>query len=213
MKIFPAATILAQVVLIDISLAADNAIVIGMAANGLPPAQRHKAVWMGLAAAMVIRIGLALFATKLLHVAGLTAAGGFLLLWVTWKMFQEIRHAWRLHKENQNAPMDAAAIAAADLKKQPKKLSTAVLQILMADLGMSLDNILAVAGAARDHYYMLSLGLFLSIALMGFAATATARMLHRWPWLSWIGTAVIFGVALRMIWQGGGEVLAVVLTQ
>jgi len=209
MKLFPAVTILAQVVLIDISLAADNAIVIGMAASGLPPKQRHHAVWIGLAGAMVIRIILALFATQLLHVTGLTAAGGFLLLWVTWKMFQEIHHARRMEKERLHeltlpeSEQKPRAVAA------PKKLSTAIFQIMMADLGMSLDNVLAVAGAARDHYYMLSLGLFLSIGLMGFAATATARLLHRWPWLNWGGAVVIFGVALRMIWQGGRQVLEV----
>jgi YjbE family integral membrane protein len=187
---------LLQILIIDLSLAADNAIVIGMAASGLPPEQRHRAVWAGLGAATILRIGLAFFAVQLLHVTGLTLAGGLLLLWVAWKMFQEIRHAQRM-RDNKNK-------ADEDLNRpiEKKTLGSAIFQILIADVGMSLDNVLAVAGAARDHYFILAVGLMLSIALMGLAANLTAKMLHRWPWLGWVGMVTVLYVAGHMIWDG-----------
>ena len=188
---------LLQVLIIDLSLAADNAIVIGMAAGGLPPAQRRKAVWIGLGAATLLRIGLAIFAVQLLHITGLALAGGLLLLWVTWKMFRELKHSSRHDPLLPQTPKGGTH----------KNLSGAILQILLADLGMSLDNILAVAGAAREHYGVLAIGLVFSVMLTGLAATATAKMLHRWPWLGWIGLAVVFFVAVRMIWDGGHVVL------
>jgi YjbE family integral membrane protein len=185
-------SILAQILVIDLSLAGDNAIVIGMAANGLPAAQRRRAIWTGLGAATVLRIGLAIFAVQLLHLAGLALAGGLLLMWVAWKMYRDL----------QRTPPSPNPLPLTEEGGQ-KKLSAAILKILVADLGMSLDNILAVAGAARDHYAILALGLILSVALMGFAATAAAKMLHRWPWLGWLGMAVVAFVAVRMIWDGG----------
>ncbi len=190
MPILPQFAVFIQVLIIDLSLAADNAVVIGMAAAGLPQEQRRKAILIGLGGATVLRIVFAFFAVQLLHVTGLTLAGGLLLLWVAWKMFGEIRAAKTSSKHSA--------------KKSPaKKLSAAIWQILIADLGMSLDNVLAVAGAARDHYVVLALGLILSIALTGLAATATAKMVQRWPWINWIGIAAVVFVAVRMIWDGG----------
>jgi YjbE family integral membrane protein len=195
---------LLQVFITDISLAGDNAIVIGTAAGGLPPQQRRRAVVIGLAAATLLRIALAVFAVQLLHITGLALAGGLLLLWVVWKMYQEIRRVRHVHNGTH---LDARPAAGKGMPK--KKLSDAIFQILMADLGMSLDNVLAVAGAARGHYAILALGLVLSIGLMGLAATAPAKLLHRWPWLGWIGLLTVLYVALRMIWDGSQGILKV----
>jgi len=156
----------------------------------LPAAQRRRAVVIGLGAATVLRIVLAIFSVQLLHITGLAIAGGLLLLWVAWKMYQEIRARAHAKEAEQSA------------KTPRKKLSDAIVQILLADLGMSLDNILAVAGAARDHLVVLAAGLFLSVALMGLASTATAKLLHRWPWLGWLGIATVVYVAAKMIWDG-----------
>ncbi|MGE3624641.1 MAG: YjbE family putative metal transport protein [Bdellovibrionales bacterium] len=188
---------LIQVLIIDLSLAADNAIVIGMAANGLPDKQRRKAVWLGLGAATAMRIVMALFAVQLLQVTGLMLAGGLLLLWVSWKMYREIISGslspHDKHKTHKHKP-------------PAKTLRSAITQILIADVGMSLDNVLAVAGAARDHMVILAIGLILSIAMMGLAANATAKMLQRWPWLAWVGMLVVLFVALHMIWDGSKQV-------
>jgi len=181
---------LLQVLVIDLSLAADNALVIGMAAAGLPAAQRHRAVWLGIGAATVLRILLALFATQLLRITGLALAGGLLLLWVAWKMFSS---------------RDGAANPRAT-KTESKTLRAAIVQILLADLGMSLDNVLAVAGAARDHYVILALGLVFSVLLTGAAATAIAKFFQRWPWLIWLGIAVVLYVALGMIRDGLAQI-------
>jgi YjbE family integral membrane protein len=186
---FPLINLL-QVVVIDLSLAADNALVIAAAAVGLPPERRKRAVAIGLSAAVILRIALALFAVRLLAVTGLALAGGFLLLWVAWKMGRELR----LKGNKKILPaLDA-----------PKSLTAAVGQILVADLAMSLDNILAVAGAARGHYLVLAAGLVLSVALMGAASVVTAKSIQRRPWLGWIGVAVVVYVALRMIRDGLG---------
>lgn len=182
--------ILFQIFLIDISLAADNAIAIGVAVAGLPAAQRHRAVWAGLGAAALLRFLLAIFAIQLLRITGLIVAGGLLLLWVAWKMFHDIR---RLHKAKQDG---------AENKQAPKKLLDAILQIAVADISMSLDNVLGVAGAARDHYALLAFGLGFSILLMGFASALVARLLHRWHWLGYLGVATVAYVALHMIWDG-----------
>jgi YjbE family integral membrane protein len=196
---------LLQVFIIDISLAGDNAIVIGMAARGLPPEHRKRAVLVGLSAATVLRIGLAIFAVRLLDITGLALAGGLLLLWVAWKMFQEIKRA---HKTGGGAESNGVLDIGKGAPK--KKLSDAILQILIADIGMSLDNVLAVAGAARDHYVVMAIGLLLSIALMGLAATATANLLQRWPWLTWLGLLTVLFVAARMIWDGAEGILNVI---
>jgi len=185
-------TALLQVLLIDLTLAGDNAVVVGMAVAGLPAQQRRAAVIAGIGAATLLRMGLGAITLQLLDIVGLLLAGGFLLLWVCWKMFRELR---------RHAATDAVPIRA-------KSLSQAMLQIVLADLSMSLDNVLAVAGAAEGHLWVLVTGLVLSVALMGLAASAVARLLVRYRWLAWAGLMVVLYVALRLVWQGGHEVLA-----
>jgi YjbE family integral membrane protein len=190
-------TALVSVVLIDVVLAGDNAIVVGMAAAGLSPDRRRQAIVIGIAAATVLRILFAAVALRLLAVIGLGLAGGVLLLWVAWKLFRELRG---VHAAQGTNPMALA----------PRKtLFQAVTHIVVADISMSLDNVLAVAGVARTQAepWVLFLGLILSVALMGVASTLVARLLARHFWLSWLGLAIIAVVALRMIWEGGGEVL------
>jgi YjbE family integral membrane protein len=190
---------LATVILIDLVLAGDNAVVVGMAAAGLPAELRRKAILLGIGAAAALRIVFALFATQLLAIIGLTLAGGILLLWVVWKLAREIINQRR---QSKLEPVEEAALA----KPPAKDLRHALLQIVVADVSMSLDNVLAVAGAARDHLVVLIIGLGLSVALMGAAATVIARLLHRYFWISYLGLALIAYVAVRMIWEGGWEV-------
>ncbi|MDR3538760.1 MAG: YjbE family putative metal transport protein [Acetobacteraceae bacterium] len=180
---------LAQVVMIDIALAGDNAVVVGMAVAGLPSKQRRAAVLLGVAGATGIRIILGVVALELLAVIGLLLAGGLLLLWVCWRMYRELR---RPHHQ-------AAAPAR-------KTLGQAMLQIILADLSMSLDNVLAVAGAAHGRTWILVLGLMLSVVLMGIAANLIAKVLERQRWIAWIGLLIVLYVALQMIWHGGFEV-------
>jgi YjbE family integral membrane protein len=184
---------LLQVVLIDITLAGDNAIVVGMAAAGLPRSQRGKAILLGILAATVLRIIFALVTVQLLAIIGLTLAGGFLLLWVAWKMFREATD--KSHCEAGACP-DAPT----------KTMAQALLQIVVADISMSLDNVLAVAGTARDHLWVLVIGLTLSVGLMGAASQLVARMIGRYPWIVWVGLGIITYVAASMIWQGWHEV-------
>lgn len=179
---------LAQVVMIDVALAGDNAVVVGMAVSGLPAAQKRPAILGGIAAATVIRVVLGAVALQLLEIIGLLLAGGVLLLWVCWRMYRELRHP--------HQAQDARA----------KTLREAVLQILLADVSMSLDNVLAVAGAARDNFWVLATGLILSVALMGLAADLVARLLERYRWIAWVGLAIVLYVAVTMIWHGGHEV-------
>ena len=183
--------VLLQVLLIDLVLAGDNAVVIGLAVNGLPPAQRRAAIWAGIAGATVIRIGFALVALKMLAIIGLTLAGGILLLWVVWKSARELRG---------DAQADGAAV-------QPGSLRAAITRIIVADISMSLDNVLAVAGAARQHPAVLALGLLVSVALMGIAANLVAKLLHKFRWLAWVGLAIVLYVSISMIYQGSFEVL------
>jgi YjbE family integral membrane protein len=185
---------LAQVLFIDVVLAGDNAIIVGMAAAGLPPDQRRKAILWGIGAATVMRIGFAAIATQLLAIVGVTLAGGLLLLWVCWKMFLELRGS------------AVAAHGAQGETAQPKTLGQAILQILLADVSMSLDNVLAVAGAAKDHLEVLVIGLAISVVLMGIAASLIARLLEKHRWIAWLGLAVILYVAGNMIWEGTHEV-------
>lgn len=201
----PAAmTALLEVIMIDVALAGDNAIVVGMAAAGLPVKQRRNAIIVGIAAATVLRIVFAGFTTQLLQIVGLVLAGGILLLWVAWKMWREIRE-----KTTHDAAEGAAALEGADPKTaEPKTYRQAITQIIVADVSMSLDNVLAVAGAARDHAWVLIVGLVLSIALMGAASTFIARLLQRYHWIAYVGFAVILWVALQMIWDGTHEVVA-----
>lgn len=188
---FPAVAALLQVVLIDVTLAGDNAVVIGMAVRSLGGAQRRKAIWAGVGLAAVIRVLLALVAVKLLAIVGLTLAGGLLLLWVCWRMYREMQHS--------NA-------GNADGETAPGSLRSAIIKILIADLSMSLDNVLAVAGAAREHPGILVMGLALSVVLMGLAASLIARLLERYKWISWVGLLVVLAVAVELIVSGGGEV-------
>jgi YjbE family integral membrane protein len=199
--LWPQLIALGQVIAIDLVLAGDNAIVVGMAAAGVPVDQRRRVIFWGIGAAIVLRIFFALITTQLLAIIGLTLAGGVLLLWVCWKMFRELRS----HGQDEVAPDEA--IAQAEAKQgQTKSFGTAVWQILVADVSMSLDNVLAVAGAAKDHPTVLIIGLLLSVVLMGVAANMVAHLLHKHRWIGWIGLAIITYVALDMIWRGSAEV-------
>jgi YjbE family integral membrane protein len=198
-----------QVILIDLVLAGDNAIVIGLAAAGLPAHQRNKAVIIGIGAATALRILFAGVTVQLLQLVGLLLAGGILLLWVCWKMWRELRHQmsaeYRAEEERAQAEFDADESTAANGPPR-KTLREAATQIIIADISMSLDNVLAVAGAAREHPYVLVFGLLLSIALMGVAASFIARLLNKYRWIAFVGLAIILYVALRMIWEGSEEV-------
>jgi len=196
---------LLQVLMIDIVLAGDNAIVVGMAAAGLPPEQRRKAILWGIIAATLMRIGFASITVQLLSIVGITLAGGVLLAWVCWKMYRELREG---HGGDNPASHDAAGSSAElDSTGKPKKtLMQAITQILIADVSMSLDNVLAVAGAAKDHPYVLIVGLAFSVVLMGVAATLIANLLTRHRWVAWVGLLIIVYVALKMIWEGTTEV-------
>ena len=201
-------TALAQVIAIDLVLAGDNAVVIGLAAAGLPKEMRGKAILVGILAATVLRIAFAMVTTQLMAVTGLVLAGGILLLWVCWKMWRELREGHAAEEE-----VAQEALAEADLNRDgviapaPRKtFRQAAVQIIIADVSMSLDNVLAVAGAAREHPSVLVLGLALSIALMGLAASFIARLLNRHRWIAYVGLAIIVYVALKMIWEGWHEV-------
>ncbi|CAN7555834.1 TerC family protein [Mesorhizobium sp. LjRoot246] len=201
-------TALLQVIAIDLVLAGDNAIVIGLAAAGLPVEQRKQAILIGVLAATVLRIGFAAVTVKLLAIVGLLLAGGILLLWVCWKMYRELRtsHADELEATEALSNSDLDSDNAVAGKTKRKTLGQAALQIVVADVSMSLDNVLAVAGAARDHFPVLVIGLVLSIALMGLAATFIAKLLHRHRWIAYVGLLIIFYVALDMVYRGAVEV-------
>jgi YjbE family integral membrane protein len=199
---------LLKVILIDLVLAGDNAIVIGLAAAGLPENQRTKAILIGIGAATALRIGFAAVTTQLLQVVGLLLAGGLLLLWVCWKMWRELRATHEAENAAgetlTNFDINADGTIAGVVPR--KTLAQASWQIIIADVSMSLDNVLAVAGAAREHPYILIFGLLLSIALMGIAASFIARILQKHRWIAYVGLAVILYVALEMIFRGGIEV-------
>jgi YjbE family integral membrane protein len=209
MEIFTAAgfTALLQVIAIDLVLAGDNAIVIGLAAAGLPADQRKKAILLGVIAATVLRIVFAVLTVQLLQILGLLLMGGILLLWVCWKMWRELRLSQADQDAAQKALDDPDMNGNGKTANGPRKtLRQAAIQIVVADVSMSLDNVLAVAGAARDHLTVLIIGLILSIALMGLAASFIARFLHRYPWIAYLGLAIILYVALDMIYRGYLEV-------
>jgi YjbE family integral membrane protein len=196
--------------MIDLVLAGDNAIVIGLAAAGLPPDQRRRAIIIGIAVATVLRIVFALAATQLLQVVGLLLAGGLLLLWVCWKMWEELRHTAAsdhaaeeaLEEALENHPVEPQIAGA------PRKtLRQAVTQIILADVSMSLDNVLAVAGAAQHHLTAMVFGLGLSVVLMGVASAYIARLLNRYRWIAYLGLVIILFVAIRMIYEGADELL------
>ncbi|NTF31475.1 TerC family protein [Rhizobium skierniewicense] len=200
MEIFTAAgfTAFLQVIAIDLVLAGDNAIVIGLAAAGLPAHMRRKAILVGIIAATVLRITFAAVTVQLLAVVGLQLFGGLLLAWVCWKMWTELRAQSNTAGEVENEEVD--------LTKGNKTFAQAALQIVIADVSMSLDNVLAVAGAAQDHVTVLIIGLVVSIALMGLAANLVAKLLHRYQWISYVGLLVIVYVALNMLYHGAVEV-------
>ena len=206
---------LLQVMAIDLVLAGDNAIVIGLAAAGLAKEQRAKAILIGIIAATVLRIFFALITTQLLAVIGLLLAGGILLLWVCWKMWTELRngHATENRAEEALTETDINADGTIAGGGPTKTLKQAAWQIVIADVSMSLDNVLAVAGAAREHPTVLIIGLVMSIALMGLAASFVARLLNKHRWIAYVGLAVILYVALDMIWRGGQEVWPIVTAQ
>lgn len=192
------------VVLIDIVLAGDNAVVVGTAAAGLPPIAQRRVIAIGATLALVARIGFALVAVQLLAIIGLLFAGGLLLLWVAWKMWRELE-ADRAAARHEIPPILPGAGAVAPLGQ--KTFRSAVIQVAIADISMSLDNVLAVAGAARDHPWIMMFGLALSIALMAVAAGFIARLIDRYRWLAYVGLAIILVVAIKMMWEGGHEVL------
>lgn len=200
---------LGTVILIDLVLAGDNAIVVGMVAAGLPREQRAKVIAIGIVAATVLRIVFTGSVTVLLQIIGLLLAGGILLLWVAWKLWRDIEAERRVRSaQRERAASGAPAAEAEDeAKTDPKSFRAAVVQVIIADVTMSLDNILGVAGAAREHFWVLVVGLTLSVAFMGLAATAIARLLERYHWIAYVGTAVIAYVSLAMIWEGGIEVM------
>jgi YjbE family integral membrane protein len=199
---------LGKVVMIDLVLAGDNAVVIGLAAAGLPKDQRAKAILVGIIAATVLRIGFALIATHLLAILGLILVGGFLLLWVCWKMWRELRDGQHQNEGLETVTGEDINADGSIAKNATRKtFGQAAWQIVIADVSMSLDNVLAVAGAAREHPYVLVIGLVLSIALMGLAASFIAKLLNKYRWIGYVGLAIILYVAVDMIIRGGLEVM------
>jgi YjbE family integral membrane protein len=190
---------LLQVIMIDLVLAGDNAIVIGLAVAGLAPKIRNKAILIGIGAATILRIIFALLAAQLLAFTGLLLAGGLLLLWVCYKMWRELSAAEPNH--------DAEALANAEKTAKGKGLRQAVIQIIIADVSMSLDNVLAVAGAAQRHFEALIFGLALSVVMMGVASALIANLLNRFRWIAWLGLVVILFVAVRMVYEGVDELI------
>ncbi len=178
-------------------MAGDNAIAVGVAAAGLSGKQRHRAVYGGIALAACLRILFAIFAVQMLQITGLMAAGGLILLWVAWKMYREIRRAKNAGKDTSGIPPVA------------QKFSNVLLQIAIADISMSLDNVLAVAGVAHNHPTALVIGLALSVVFVGAAAAYVARLTARYKWIAWVGVVIVIYTALHMIWQGAHEITGI----
>ncbi len=189
----PQLVALGQVLVIDLVLAGDNAVVVGLAVAGLPEAQKSRAILLGIAAATVLRIGFAFITLRLLAIIGLLFAGGLLLLWVCWRMYRELRHTQAARRH------PAAAVPV-------KTMRQAMTQIVLADLSMSLDNVLAVAGASLQHPWVLVVGLSISVLLMGVAARLIAGLLERYHWIAWAGLLVVLYVALKLLWDGGHDI-------
>ena len=190
-----------SIVLIDVALAGDNAVVVGQLASGLPDAQKRRAIMIGVILALLFRIAFAVVAVQLLQIIGLLLAGGLLLLWVAYKMFRELR-AEKKHRDEHGTDNATPVVQ--------KTFAAAAFQIAVADVSMSLDNVLAVAGVAKDHLPALIFGLILSIALMGVAASFIARWMEKHSWLAWAGLLIILFVALRMVWEGAHEVYKII---
>ena len=189
-----------QVLMIDLVLAGDNAIVVGALAAGLPPEQRRKVILIGVLAALVMRIGFALIVTQLLQVVGLILAGGILLLWVAWKMYRELHHGGESAGSPEIAGDENSGVRPA------KSFAAAAWAVAVADVSMSLDNVLAVAGAARDHPGIMIVGLVFAVILMGVAANVIAKYIERYRWIAYVGLLVILYVAGKMIWEGWTDV-------
>ncbi|MEP7316600.1 MAG: YjbE family putative metal transport protein [Sphingomicrobium sp.] len=192
-----------QVLLIDLVLAGDNAIVVGALAAGLPADQRKKVILIGVIAALVLRIAFALVVSQLLQIVGLILAGGLLLLWVAWKMWRELHHGQESAGSPEIAGDEHSGVRSA------KSFASAAWAVAVADVSMSLDNVLAVAGAAREHPGILIVGLIFAVALMGLAANLIAKYIERYRWIAYIGLAVIVWVAGKMIWDGAHDVAPV----
>jgi YjbE family integral membrane protein len=190
-----------EILMIDIVLAGDNAIVVGALAAGLPADQRKKVIMIGVLAALVLRIAFALVVSQLLQIVGLVLAGGILLLWVAWRMYRELRS----EEEKPEIPGDERSGL-----RPARTFASAAWGVAVADVSMSLDNVLAVAGAARDHPWILVFGLVLSVILMGVAANLIARHIERYRWIAWVGLIVILWVALKMVWEGAAHVAPVI---
>lgn len=191
--LWPQLVALGQVLLIDLVLAGDNAVVVGMAVTGLPAAQKSRAILIGIAIATVLRIGFALVTLQLLAIVGLLFAGGLLLLWVSWRMYRELRGS-RHEAASAEAPV--------------KTMRQALIQIVLADISMSLDNVLAVAGASREHPWVLVFGLTISVVLMGVAARLVADLLERYRWVAWVGLLIVVYVAVKLMWDGAHDISA-----
>jgi YjbE family integral membrane protein len=193
---------LLQIIVIDVVLAGDNAIVVGMAAARVAPEMRSRVILWGIAGAVVLRIAFAAVTVQLLAIVGLTLAGGILLLWVCWKMYRELRFA-------PHAASAGAAVSESSVEAKPLSFWSAIVQIVIADVSMSLDNVLAVAGAAKGHTTILVIGLAIAVVLMAVAASFIARLLARFPWVTWVGLVIVLYVALEMMWRGSLEVACV----
>lgn len=194
---------LLQVILIDLVMAGDNAVVIGMAAARLPAGLRHKVIFWGLAGAVVLRVLMATVTVEIFGFVPLRIVGGILLLWVAWRLYRDIRHAnAEAHDAAENGKT-ANCMSQLSESSGAAAMRRAILQITIADISMSLDNVLAVAGAAIHHVWVLAVGLVLSIGLMGVAANMVAKMLNRYPWISYAGVFIVLYVALNMIYHGG----------
>lgn len=194
---------LAQVILIDLTMAGDNVVVMGTLASGLPEKDRKRVIMLGVGMALIFLIGFALVATQLLKITGLVLAGGLLLLWVAYNMWRELRPTRNIVADDPDTPQVEGPPAT-------KTFLQAAIQVTLADLSMSLDNVLAVAATARDHPAVLFIGLALSVTLMGLAANLVARLIQRYHWISWIGLVLILYVSLKMIWEGWHQVAPLV---
>jgi YjbE family integral membrane protein len=189
---------LLEILAIDVALSGDNAIAVGLAAAGLPADQRKKVIFWGMAGAVILRVLFSLVATQLLLITGLQLIGGLLLVWVGWKLFGELREL-DAHDANHDGILDAYA--------KPKTLMSAIITVMIANLSMSLDNVLAVAGAAQGHMAVLAIGLLIAVLFMAFAADLIARLLQTYRWIGYVGVAVIFLVAGNMIWHGAIQII------
>ena len=196
-----ALVVFGQIIFIDLVLAGDNAIIVGLVAAKVPAEMRKKVILFGVGAAVIMRIGFSLVAVQMMAITGLKLIGGLLLFWVCWRLFIELRSG---HEQQQEEALEMAN----DSSGQLDTLRPAVIQIVIADLSMSIDNVLAIAGVSRDYPVLLVFGLALSVALMIFGATLIAKLLTRYPWIAYVGLALIFYVAIIMAWEGSHELLA-----